>query len=95
MARSLVGGEQEVVQPSIHHEMTVSTLASNEVQHSVFPNINVKNVDLGVLITPKHPKGIKPSAAEKEVSAHLAKSTKVAKTPTQQEVPPKHPNKIQ
>ena len=84
-----------IAQPLIHQEVTVSTLGSGEVQHPVLPNNNIKNVGLEVLITPETPKEIKPSATEKEVLAHSEKSTMVVKPPTQEENPPKHPEKIE
>ncbi|XP_016062774.1 PREDICTED: leucine-rich repeat-containing protein 37A2-like [Miniopterus natalensis] len=76
-----------VAQPSAHHEVTVSPLHSGEVQHSVLPIINVKDVDLGVLMTSQPSKKIEPPATEKEVLVHSPKSTEEVKPPSQQETP--------
>ncbi|KAK1338241.1 hypothetical protein QTO34_001355 [Cnephaeus nilssonii] len=75
-----------VAQPSVHREATVSPLGSGEAQHPVLPIINVKDVDLGVLITAEPPTNIEPSAADK-VSAHPPKFTDKLKPPSQQETP--------
>lgn len=59
----------------------------------MLPNINIKNVDVGVLITPRHPKEIKQSATNNKVS--VAKSTEVVEPPTQPGVPQKACEKIE
>ncbi|XP_016057481.1 PREDICTED: leucine-rich repeat-containing protein 37A [Miniopterus natalensis] len=80
---------------SVHHEVIVSALGSGEAQHPMLPNINVKDVNLGVLVTPEPIKEIEPSVTEQEVSDHPSKSTGEFKPPTQHEVPPKPPEKTE
>ncbi|KAK1331311.1 hypothetical protein QTO34_009263 [Cnephaeus nilssonii] len=70
------------VQPS-HQKATDSNWG--EGQHQLLP-IDVKDVDLGVLINSQPPKKIAPSASSK-VSEHHAKSTKEEQPTSQQESP--------
>lgn len=72
------------------------TLGMGEAQQSVLPNQVLLNVDLGVLKTSEHPKGIKPSVIEKRSQLTLQNrlKTKVGKPPTKQGVPPKNNEEI-
>ncbi|XP_053529178.1 leucine-rich repeat-containing protein 37A-like [Artibeus jamaicensis] len=78
---------------STNHEVTVSSLDAGEAQHPVLPHLNMKHVDVGVWITPKHPMKTKPSETEKEASG--ARSTKMVKLPIQLGVPPKAPEETE
>ncbi|XP_014393254.1 PREDICTED: leucine-rich repeat-containing protein 37A2-like isoform X2 [Myotis brandtii] len=82
-----------VAQPSVHHEVTVSPLGSGEAQHPVLSHMNVKDVGLGVLVAPESTKEIELFVTGQEVSDHPPKSAEEVKAPTQQETPPRPPEK--
>lgn len=83
-----------VTRPLVHHEVTVSPPSSGEAQHPVLSHINVKDVDLGVLVSPESTKEIKLFVMGQEVSDHPPKSAEEVKAPIQQETPPTPPEKI-
>ncbi|XP_058417228.1 leucine-rich repeat-containing protein 37A3-like isoform X2 [Diceros bicornis minor] len=55
-----------VAQPSVHPEVTFSSLGLGEAQHPMLPNITVKPVDLEVVITPEPTREVEHSPVQQE-----------------------------
>ncbi|CAK6438254.1 unnamed protein product [Pipistrellus nathusii] len=83
------------VQPSVHREVADSPAGAREAQHPVLSHVNVKDVALGVLVSPESTKEMELFVTGQEVSDHPPKSAEEVKAPAQQAIPPPPPEKIE